>query len=102
MHLEYICLNITTKVLNGAFHISKDIAIQCSDVPKLLVKNRNLNEWVSGHTKWHAPALYMRGLTGESAKRMVEYWWRYSSSKICINESKEKSRAAESRGNDNN
>ena len=55
--------------------------------PKVLVKNDNINEGVSGSINWHAPSIHKRNFITKISKRSVRNWTRYSSLKICQNES---------------
>ena len=66
------------------------------------VENGNFNEGVSGSNIWHAPSIHVCEFTAKFTKRLVKNWRRYSSSKICKNESDRNHVIAESHGNDNN
>ena len=57
---------------------------------------------VSSSINSRTSSLHIWIITDKRAKRLVENWTRYSSSKICRNESMKTSRAAQSREKDSN
>ena len=100
MHLEYACINMTSKPLIIICNITEDIAVLCYGSSRVPVKNGNINEGVSSSKNLHASSIHIHEFTPKRTKQSMKNWTRYSLSKIRKNESDRNHVTAESHEKD--